>query len=320
VPDWIHSGLPKHDLESAKNVMASYYACVSQVDDMVGRIVKALEQQGMKENTVIIYTTDHGEHLFEHGLRGKHNMLEASLKIPFIISYPKRLGQGQTNDSLVSLIDLIPSFCEIMGWDKPNSATGQSFISILERQQNLKSRTLFAEYRSGNYKAFPKQKDLPSRMLRRGDYKYIYTHGIVDQLYNVVKDPDELNNLAMNPEYQNLLKQKNLETLAHWRFERYRPMNIHQDGEHITWESHPNCIHYNVYHSTTGTLQDARLISKETPATSLAPGLPGVYWVQGNFNFTRTTARFKNTPVLISEHTFILPITEGISFNSEIIK
>ena len=65
--------------------MAAYNACITEMDDMVGRVVKALKDQGVYDNTIIIYTTDHGEHLFEHGLRGKHNMYEDAVNVPFIV-------------------------------------------------------------------------------------------------------------------------------------------------------------------------------------------------------------------------------------------
>jgi arylsulfatase A-like enzyme len=311
-PDWVHSGWTKNDPMKAKNIMASYYACITQVDDMVGRVVKSLKKAGLYENTVIIYTTDHGEHLFEHGLRGKHNMYEASIKIPFIISYPKALPKNVRNDSLVSLIDLIPTFCAIMGWKSPESAMGVSFWDTIIQGKSDKSRQIYAEYRTGNYRAFPEEKDLPSRMQRWGDYKYIYTHGIIDQLYHITKDADELNNLVMNPEYKKILQKKRFETLAHWRFDKYRPIKVEVKGEKLVWNAHPTCEKYDVFYSANGQESQAAPLASGVSATSFEASKPGTYWVMGVPHYTRTTPRFKNTPVLVEEHSYILPISDAI--------
>jgi arylsulfatase A-like enzyme len=312
IPDWVHSGLPKLAKKKAKNVMASYYACVSQVDDMVGRLIKSLKEQGLYENTIIIYTTDHGEHLFEHGMRGKHNMYEASVKIPFIISHPKSLPSNITNDSLISLLDLMPFFSDVLGIQKPSNAMGTSFLETIKSKKDIKNRRIHCEYRSGNYKAFPKQKDLPSRMQRYLDHKYVYTHGIVDQLYHVVKDPNELNNLALSPEYKQIVRQKRFETLAKWRFDQYRALDIEKNSGTIAWEKHPHAKSYTIFHSNSSDHTTAKPVVIESNMTEHKFSMPGYYWVMAEPNYTRTSPRFPKRPVLVADHSFILPISDAI--------
>jgi len=312
-PDWIHSGLPKNSPKKAKNAIASYYACVTQVDDMVGRIVESLKENGLSENTIVIYTTDHGEHLFEHGYRGKHNMNEASVNVPFIISYPKELPQNTTNNSLVSLVDLMPTFCEIFDWEIPSNATGQSFYGILQSGAMKKDRTVYCEYRSGNYKAFPKEKDLPSRMVRREDFKYIYTHGIIDQFYQVEKDPNELENLAFSPEYEKLVKKWRFQALADWRFPDYYPMKFEKVDGMLRWNSFEGgATSYTLHYSEDSNPLNAEIVKDSIGTNSVDIQKPGYYWVTANPDYTRTVKRFGERPVLLQKHSYQLPVTDAV--------
>ncbi|OUS27976.1 hypothetical protein A9Q98_08865 [Thalassotalea sp. 42_200_T64] len=79
IQNWVHNATPKKDKDKAKRIMAAYAACITEMDEMFGRLIKALKQNGQYENTIIVYSTDHGEHMFEHGLRGKHNMYDAAI-------------------------------------------------------------------------------------------------------------------------------------------------------------------------------------------------------------------------------------------------
>jgi iduronate 2-sulfatase len=225
VPNWIHSGIPK-DLEKAQNVMSAYNACITEMDDMVGRVVQSLKDKGLYENTIIIYTTDHGEHLFEHGLRGKHCMYEDAVNIPFIISYPKLFKHNTTNNSLVSLIDIMPTLADLVGGKTPETAQGVSLVNILTSGSELKNRVVYSEFRGADYQLLPKVKEVPSRMMRKGDFKFIYTHGIIDQLYNLKNDPDELNNLIFDKNYTKIYQDMYFETLANWNFQEYSPLKI----------------------------------------------------------------------------------------------
>jgi arylsulfatase A-like enzyme len=108
-----HAGLfdPKTPLNEneVKTSMRAYYACVTEMDEAVGRIVEQTKKLGVYDKTIFVYTTDHGEHLFEHGLHEKHNMFEDAVNIPFIISCPALLPKGVTCNSLGSTIDILPT-------------------------------------------------------------------------------------------------------------------------------------------------------------------------------------------------------------------
>lgn len=318
IQDWVHNGWPKKDKASAKRIMAAYASCITEMDDMIGRIVTTLKENDLYDNTIIIYTTDHGEHMFEHGLRGKHNMYEAAVKVPFIISYPSELGQGTRNESIVSLIDVMPTITELINKKPSKTAQGVSLVATAKTGKELKDRVVFSEYRAGNYKAFPKQKDLPSRMMRKGNYKYIYTQGIIGQLYDVVKDPLERNNLVLDPEYKDLVNSLCFQTIADWRFQKYSEMDIKKKGKEISWEENGQAESYAVFYSKTLNSQEAELVASTIKETSYEVKNKGYYWVMAMPKLTRTTPHLgENIPVWTTEHSFQLPITNAIKIGGD---
>ncbi|WP_281612981.1 sulfatase-like hydrolase/transferase [Flammeovirga sp. SubArs3] len=321
VQNWVHHGLPKNKPEQAKRVMAAYAACITEMDEMIGRIVTALEKNGLADNTIIIYTSDHGEHMWEHGLRGKHNMYDAAIKVPFIVSYPKALPQGTRNETLVSLVDVMPTVAELIGADVPEEVQGVSLVSTSKNGKTIKNRTVFAEYRAGDYKAFPKQKDLPSRMMRKGNMKYIYTHGVIDQLYDVEKDPNERENLALNPAYQSLLEEMKFQTLVEWRFDKYSEMKVDRKGNTLQWDACDYTEDYTIFYAKNNNPLEAKVIKKDLADLSFEVEQKGYYWVMAQPKLTRTTPHYgEKVPVWIAAHTFDLPISNAVEVKKNLSK
>ncbi|WP_258103410.1 sulfatase [Marinoscillum sp. MHG1-6] len=313
VPNWIHSGIPKN-LDEAQNVMAAYNACITEMDDMVGRVVQALKDNGEYENTIIIYTTDHGEHLFEHGLRGKHCMYEEAVNIPFIVSFPKLFKQGVMVNSLVSLIDVYPTLCELAGAEIPETVQGKSLIPILTKAQEFEDRVVFSEFRGADYELIPKVRNVPSRMLRTGDFKFIYTHGIVHQLYNLNDDPNELVNLAMNPANADMVRDFYFQTMAEWRFQKYFPIKASAKDGMLRWPENENMASFSIYYSDSADPQTATVIESGLSATEYQMKKSGCYWILADPLFSKTSTRFGDTPVAVENYDFKLPISDPIEF------
>ena len=311
-PNWIHSGIPKN-VEKAQNVMAAYYACITEMDYMVGRVIQSLKDNGLYENTVIIYTTDHGEHLFEHGLRGKHNMNEDAVNVPFIISYPKLFKQNVVNNTCVSFIDLMPTLTELIHGKTPETAQGISLINLLKEGSEIKDRVVFSEFRGANYNLLPGVKNLPSRMMRKGDYKFIYTHGIIDQLYNIKEDPDELDNLIFNKKYKPIYDKMRFKTLVDWRFQKYKPIKTELKESKIYWKKSKNFDSYAIYYSKDSNHQNAVLVKEKIKSNFFTTDKKGFYWIVAEQNFTKTSKFYgDHIPVAVNEHSFILPISNVI--------
>jgi choline-sulfatase len=177
-----------------RRMMAAYYANVSAMDAQVGRALTALERLGLRERTIVIYTSDHGENLMEHALFQKHGMYEAAVGVPLAIACPKKIDAGLRKRSIVQLVDLFPTLMELTGIAAPAGLEGRSFAGLLRGAEEDFSREAFSEY-------YPAGKPA-ERMIRSGPWKYVYSHGDLEQLYNHETDPDELENLAVKPEFR----------------------------------------------------------------------------------------------------------------------
>ena len=123
---------PNTDAEFATEVRRHYAACVSYADAQVGRVIERLNATGEADNTIVVLWGDHGWHLGEHAIWGKHALFEESLHSPLIISYPDMPKPGEHSDSMVETIDVFPSVCEIAGLPKPGFVDGTSLQPVID--------------------------------------------------------------------------------------------------------------------------------------------------------------------------------------------
>jgi len=182
-----------------REVTAAYYAMVELIDKQVGRMVDALEETGQLDNTVVIFMSDHGEMLGDHGfyLKGPHFYDEA-IRVPLIVSWKNRFAADLRADSLMELIDIAPTLLEAAGVDVPEYIQGRTLMPILLGQTDAGRHRdcVFSEY----YNAWTHKHSYGS-MLRTRDEKIVIYHG-TDQgeLYDLNADPDEFENLWNRPE------------------------------------------------------------------------------------------------------------------------
>lgn len=166
-----------------------YYAIISHFDHEMGRILSALDQSGKAENTYIIFTSDHGLAVGRHGLMGKQNQYDHSIRMPLIIAGPG-LGQGRRIEELVNMQSLFATSCDLAGLEIPESVEFRSLRSLLEGQG-----TGGEDYIFGAYRHF-------QRMIRSKEYKLIvYPEVKKVQLFDLAADPLEMNNLAEKQDY-----------------------------------------------------------------------------------------------------------------------
>jgi len=183
-----------------REVTAAYYAMVELIDKQVGRMVAALEETGQLENTIVIFMSDHGEMLGDHGLflKGPHFYDEA-VRVPLIISWKDRFAADLRADCLMELIDITPTLLEAAEIDVPNTIQGRSLLPILLSQRDAGHHRdyVFSEY----YNAWTHKHSYGS-MLRTREEKIVVYHG-TDQgeLYDLKNDPDEFENLWNSPEH-----------------------------------------------------------------------------------------------------------------------
>ncbi len=123
---------PNTDAEFATEVRRHYAACVTYADAQIGRVIERLESLGARENTIIVLWGDHGWHLGEHAIWGKHALFEESLRSPLIISYNGIVAPGQPSDSVVETLDIFPTLCDLAGLPIPEFAQGETLRPILD--------------------------------------------------------------------------------------------------------------------------------------------------------------------------------------------
>jgi choline-sulfatase len=162
------------------------------------------------ENTVIIYTSDHGDMAHEHGMWWKSSFYEGSVGIPLIFSWPNHFLQNVTEKAIVSLIDVGPTALDIAGADPIPNVSGKSFAPLLKGEKLDWPNEIFAEY-------IGLLGDQPACMIRTGPWKLNYYSEFDScQLFNIDEDPEERRDLANDPRYQEVIKSGLQKIFARW--------------------------------------------------------------------------------------------------------
>ncbi|TWU16702.1 sulfatase [Planctomycetes bacterium Poly21] len=178
---------PNEDGDFATSVRKHYAACVSYADAQVGRILERLEQSGQADNTIVVLWGDHGWHLGEHAIWGKHALFEESLHSPLIIRAPDMINPGVRSDALVESIDIYPTLCDLAGLPKPSMVQGDSLTPVMNDAS--RSRGVAISYKAG------------AQTIRTASHRLIkHKDGFVE-LYDHGSDQGETENVAsMQPD------------------------------------------------------------------------------------------------------------------------
>jgi arylsulfatase A-like enzyme len=183
--------------EAVKEEIAAYYAMISEVDDNIGKILKVLEETGHADNTIIIFTSDNGLAVGQHGLLGKQNLYEHSVRVPLIISGPG-IKNGERTESLVYLNDVFPTVADIVGVEKPETVDGKSLLPILKDSKATVRESVYFSYK--NFQRGVRTKNWKL-------IKYLVEGKKTTQLFEIKKDPLEMNNLANDSKYKKKVKE-----------------------------------------------------------------------------------------------------------------
>ena len=178
--------------EHRRNARHAYYGMVSYIDDKVGSLISALDRTGLRDNTLVVFTSDHGEMMGERGMWFKQHFFEWAAHVPLIASMPQQYTPARVSQN-VSLIDLMPTFLDAAsetGFDDYiDSIDGQSLLPAMQGDTSSLTDTVISEFAADGSTG-------PSRMVKKGNWKYMALEGVDTLLYNLEDDPDELNNLA----------------------------------------------------------------------------------------------------------------------------
>ncbi len=189
--------------------MQDYLACVQSVDDNVGRLLDWLDANGLKENTIVIYTSDQGFFLGDHGLYDKRFMYEPSIRMPFLIRWPKVIQPGSSSDALAINADFTPTFLEAAGVAVPADVQGRSLVPVVkgERPTDWRGSFYYRYYHDPGH-----HKTGAHYGVRTDTHKLIYFWR-KDQweLYDLRNDPDEMHNLYNDPAQKELVARLKME-------------------------------------------------------------------------------------------------------------
>lgn len=186
--DYKVNGIHRVTDDQLRRIRAAYYGSVSQVDRQIGAILDTLDGLGLSENTLILFTADHGEHLGDHYAFGKRTYYEPSARIPLIVSQPGTLPQGERRSAFATLEDLYATAVAAAGGEVPAGSDGMSLLPLAHDAALPGRSEMYGEFGLGRMLKF----------MRRWDrYKYVYhTNGGREALFDLAADPSELHDIS----------------------------------------------------------------------------------------------------------------------------
>ena len=222
-----------------------YYAMISDIDQKIGQLLQTVTECGMEDNTVIIFTSDHGDMIGERGLWFKKNLFDPAIRIPMMLYWPGR-NLPPRIAAPVSLLDILPTVAEIAGLPGQVMASGLEGKSLFRRIDSIAAeQCVYAEHLDGGTRA-------PRVMLRRGDLKIVQSLAYPTQLYNLSDDPHELTNLAEHPDWQAITQSLLDQVNALWDLDKLKCdiidnqrirqllMRSLSKGARHSWEHYPD--------------------------------------------------------------------------------
>jgi len=208
----LRPNVPAEHHTHARNALAGYYAHIAALDDCIGRLLQTLHELGLEDDTIFVFTSDHGDMLYSHGYQKKQQPWDESIRIPFLLRYPARLGnQSRTIHTPINTPDILPTLLDLCGIQIPATVEGTSFLPILTgtgpEPDNAALITCPSPF--GQWKRSRGGREYRGIRTRR----YTYVRDLTGPwlLYDNLEDPYQLRNLVNRPEYADL--QKHLDQL-----------------------------------------------------------------------------------------------------------
>jgi len=221
---WLDHG--EHWAAWQKSV-AVYWGFVTLLDEQVGRLVSALERENVLDDTLVIFTSDHGEMLGQHGLWHKMMPYEEAVRVPLVMRYPRRIAAGARSDALVSLVDLAPTLLSVAGEPIPDEMTGIDLSPAFGNRREFQREP----YRFSEHQPLGAWHNTVAwRMVVDPRWKYVWNQGDLGELYDLESDPFELRNRIDEPGLQS--QRAHLRSvLREWMAQTVDPLLAHFDAE-----------------------------------------------------------------------------------------
>lgn len=202
--------------DQAKELRRAYFACVSWVDSQVGRVLKELDDLGLRDNTIVVIWGDHGWHLGDEGLWCKHTNFEIAARAAFVVSAPGMKSAGKKTNALIEYVDIYPTLCELAKVPLSDGLEGTSFAPLLDDPSRAWKKAAFSQY--------PRRQDVMGYSMRTDRYRYTewqkrdnHDEIVARELYDEQADPMEAVNLAGHPNQSATIEQLHAQLQAGWK-------------------------------------------------------------------------------------------------------
>ena len=232
----------------AKEIKEAYYATVSFVDAQVGRILDHLDRTGLAQNTIVVFTSDHGYHLGEHGHWQKQTLFDNATKVPLIFTYPGIQKKGVKCEAPVELIDVYPTIMDLVNINVPKHVVGKSLKPIIDNEIESVRSSALTRWKNGY--------SIKTKRYRFTEWKFDGKLG--HELYDHKYDKEELNNLALSENYKPIFD--SLQRMLRKRIEKAQliPEDIGRQLKDVTpIPKAPNITYGDLYN------EDGKLISRK---------------------------------------------------------
>ncbi len=192
----------KYDRWKLQRYLEDYLRCIVSVDESVGEILQFLKENDLEENTIVVYTSDQGFYLGEHGLFDKRFMYEEALRTPLLMQYPKEIEEGISSNHLVQNLDIAPTLLKVAGIDVPDDMQGIPLQQTWTTEEAKWRDAIYYHYYEKGFGA------TPHYGVRTERYKLIHFYDVVDawELYDLENDPMEMKNLIQHQAYEEVLQ------------------------------------------------------------------------------------------------------------------
>jgi arylsulfatase A-like enzyme len=193
-------GAEEPDLDNLRRLTARYWGLTHLVDVNVGRVLEALEERGLRESTIVVFTSDHGDMMGNHGLLSKGTfMYDDITRVPCILSWPGSVPGGKRVGSLTSSIDVIPTLLELMGIPQSPTMQGVSMRQLWDYAFNTREAVFMEKFEAYS-------RPMPIFAVRTDRWKYSWYLGDIDELYDMDADPQETRNLAREENHDEIVQ------------------------------------------------------------------------------------------------------------------
>ena len=227
----------KSNKELAQEIKEAYFATTTFVDAQIGRILKKLKQTGLDKNTIVVFTSDHGYHLGEHGHWQKQTLFDNSTRVPLIFSGPGIESNVRIKNLPVELIDIYPTLMDLTGIESPDHVVGKSLKPVFENN-NFKTRnSALTRWRNGY--SIKTENFRLTKWGENGELGY--------ELYDHRNDKEELKNLVSNTSYSSLLDSMKIEIDIRIANAKLKPKGVGRQFKQESYRKAPNLTHGDLY-------------------------------------------------------------------------